>query len=90
MLAQLYFNASDPLTELWRIAWIIPAFWTLLAFSLLVVICVLWAPSSNPTRLLEAIDFILQGAQNLVVPIKSNSRRKLQESPIAHNGYEFC
>ncbi|KAF5941219.1 hypothetical protein HYC85_022386 [Camellia sinensis] len=39
--------------------------------------------------LLEAIDFILQGAQNLVVPIKSNSRRKLQESPIAHNGCEF-
>ncbi|CAL5351620.1 unnamed protein product [Camellia sinensis] len=47
---ELYFNASDPLSELWRIAWIIPAFWTLLAFSLLVVICVLWAPSSNPTR----------------------------------------
>ncbi|CAL5355499.1 unnamed protein product [Camellia sinensis] len=40
--------------------------------------------------LLEAIDLILQGAQNLVVPIKSNSRRKLQESPIAHNGCEFC
>jgi len=47
---ELYFNASDPLNELWRIAWIIPAFWTLLAFSLLVVICVLWAPSRNPTR----------------------------------------
>ncbi|XP_052174267.1 uncharacterized protein LOC127789344 [Diospyros lotus] len=47
---ELYFNASDPLSELWRIAWIIPAFWTLLAFSLLVVICILWAPSSNPTR----------------------------------------
>ncbi|KAL0353742.1 UNVERIFIED_CONTAM: CBS domain-containing protein CBSX5 [Sesamum angustifolium] len=30
-------------------------------------------PSSS---LLEAIDLILQGAQNLVVPIKSNSRRK--------------
>ncbi|RAL52019.1 unnamed protein product [Cuscuta campestris] len=47
---ELYFNASDPLGELWRFAWIIPAFWTLLAFSLLVVICVLWAPSRNPTR----------------------------------------
>ncbi|CAH9134716.1 unnamed protein product [Cuscuta epithymum] len=47
---ELYFNASDPLSELWRFAWIIPAFWTLLAFSLLVVICVLWAPSRNPTR----------------------------------------
>ncbi|CAL5336936.1 unnamed protein product [Camellia sinensis] len=42
------------------------------------------------SSLLEAIDLILQGAQNLVVPIKSNSRRKLQESPTAHNGCEFC
>ncbi|KAI7983005.1 hypothetical protein LOK49_LG15G02354 [Camellia lanceoleosa] len=40
--------------------------------------------------LLEAIDLILQGAQNLVVPIKSNSRRKLQDSPRTHNGCEFC
>ncbi|KAK9289299.1 hypothetical protein L1049_007454 [Liquidambar formosana] len=47
---EFYFNASDPLSELWKIAWIIPAFWTLLAYSLLVVICVLWAPSRNPTR----------------------------------------
>ncbi|KAF7830858.1 transmembrane protein 87A-like [Senna tora] len=47
---ELYFNASDPLSELWRRAWVIPAFWTLLAYLLLVVICVLWAPSQNPTR----------------------------------------
>ncbi|KAK9284098.1 hypothetical protein L1049_012358 [Liquidambar formosana] len=47
---ELYFNATDPLSELWRRAWIIPAFWTLLAYLLLVVICVLWAPSHNPTR----------------------------------------
>ncbi|XP_051143072.1 uncharacterized protein LOC127259643 [Andrographis paniculata] len=47
---ELYFNASDPLSELWRRAWIIPAFWTLLAFMLLVVICILLAPSHNPTR----------------------------------------
>ncbi|XP_057549705.1 uncharacterized protein LOC130827852 [Amaranthus tricolor] len=47
---ELYFNATDPLSELWRIAWIIPAFWALLAYSLLAVICVLWAPSRNPTR----------------------------------------
>ncbi|KAM3287703.1 transmembrane protein 87B isoform X2 [Capsicum chacoense] len=46
---ELYFNASDPLSELWRISWIIPAFWSLLAFSLLVVVCILWVPSSNPT-----------------------------------------
>ncbi|CAI0423772.1 unnamed protein product [Linum tenue] len=47
---ELYFNATDPLSEMWRIAWIIPAFWTLLAYFLLVVICILWAPSRNPTR----------------------------------------
>ncbi|KAJ6369293.1 hypothetical protein OIU78_001622 [Salix suchowensis] len=47
---ELYFNATDPLSELWQVAWVIPAFWTLLAYSLLVVICVLWAPSHNPTR----------------------------------------
>ncbi|GMN40645.1 hypothetical protein TIFTF001_009869 [Ficus carica] len=47
---ELYFNATDPLSELWQIAWIIPAFWSLLAYSLLAVICLLWAPSRNPTR----------------------------------------
>ncbi|KAM5560685.1 hypothetical protein ABKV19_021714 [Rosa sericea] len=47
---ELYFNATDPLSEFWQIAWVIPAFWTLLAYALLAVICVLWAPSSNPTR----------------------------------------
>ncbi|KAL1542052.1 transmembrane protein 87B [Salvia divinorum] len=47
---ELYFNASDPLSESWRRAWIISAFWALLAFILLVVICVLFAPSNNPTR----------------------------------------
>ncbi|CAN1277230.1 Transmembrane protein 87A [Linum perenne] len=47
---ELYFNATDPLSELWKIGWIIPAFWTLLAYSVLVIICLLWAPSRNPTR----------------------------------------
>ncbi|CAI0552288.1 unnamed protein product [Linum tenue] len=47
---ELYFNAADPLGELWRRAWIIPAFWALLAYMLLIVVCVLWAPSPNPTR----------------------------------------
>lgn len=47
---ELYFNATDPLSELWQIAWIIPAFWSLIAYTLLVVICILWTPSRNPTR----------------------------------------
>ncbi|KAG5551241.1 hypothetical protein RHGRI_009610 [Rhododendron griersonianum] len=45
------------------------------------------------SSLLEAIDLILQGAQNLVVPIKSNSRKTLQKSsinPTSHCGREFC
>lgn len=47
---ELYFNASDPSSEPWEIAWIIPAFWNLLSFALLIVICILWAPTRNPTR----------------------------------------
>ncbi|PON60536.1 Lung seven transmembrane receptor-like [Parasponia andersonii] len=47
---ELYFNATNPLNELWQIAWIIPAFWSVLAYALLAVICLLWAPSHNPTR----------------------------------------
>ncbi|CAA2968963.1 Hypothetical predicted protein [Olea europaea subsp. europaea] len=51
------------------------------------------------SSLLEAIDLILQGAQNLVVPIKSNNtgsskRKQLLKSssmsPTVHNGLEFC
>lgn len=46
----------------------------------------------EPTSsLLEAIDLILQGTQNLVLPIKSNSKRKtLQKSSATHNGREYC
>ncbi|KAK3199035.1 hypothetical protein Dsin_022450 [Dipteronia sinensis] len=54
-------------------------------------------PSSS---LLEAIDLMLEGAQNLVVPIKnrvSSRRRQHQKlisssptSPTSHNGREFC
>ncbi|PIA45572.1 hypothetical protein AQUCO_01600046v1 [Aquilegia coerulea] len=48
--------------------------------------------------LLDALDLILEGAQNLVVPIQRNitrnSRKKLHQksstSPNLHNGYEFC
>uniref|UniRef100_A0A5B6ZEC7 Putative CBS domain-containing CBSX5-like protein n=1 Tax=Davidia involucrata TaxID=16924 RepID=A0A5B6ZEC7_DAVIN len=47
-------------------------------------------PSSS---LLEAIDLILQGAQNLVVPIKNSKRKLLLKSstnPAVHNGREYC
>ncbi|KAL5698331.1 hypothetical protein ACHQM5_029384 [Ranunculus cassubicifolius] len=47
---ELYFKANDVYNERWKTAWIIPAFWQLLSFSLLCVICALWAPSQNSTR----------------------------------------
>ncbi|KAG6421332.1 hypothetical protein SASPL_117883 [Salvia splendens] len=43
--------------------------------------------------LLEAIDLMIEGAQNLVVPIRSSiasSRRKRSSSTTIHNGQEFC
>ncbi|XP_021858237.2 CBS domain-containing protein CBSX5 [Spinacia oleracea] len=48
------------------------------------------------TSLLEAIDLILEGAQNLVVPIQNTAssycRRKQQKvkGPTIHNGREYC
>ncbi|KAA3489229.1 transmembrane protein 87A-like [Gossypium australe] len=47
---EIYFKANDVYNEQWQNAWIIPAFWQILSFSLLCVICVLWAPSQNSTR----------------------------------------
>ncbi|KAL5822312.1 hypothetical protein ACOSQ3_020219 [Xanthoceras sorbifolium] len=47
---ELYFKSIDVYNERWQNAWIIPAFWQVLSFSLLCVICALWAPSQNSTR----------------------------------------
>ncbi|KAG0469169.1 hypothetical protein HPP92_018497 [Vanilla planifolia] len=47
---ELYFKSTDVFNERWQNAWIIPAFWHILSFSLLCVICVLWAPSQNSMR----------------------------------------
>ncbi|KMT04801.1 hypothetical protein BVRB_7g169740 [Beta vulgaris subsp. vulgaris] len=47
---ELYIEANDIYNENWQNAWIIPAFWQALSFSLLSVICILWAPSQNSTR----------------------------------------
>ena len=46
----LYFKETDSFSERWQSAWIISAFWHVLSFSLLCVICALWAPSHNTTR----------------------------------------
>ncbi|KAL6972627.1 hypothetical protein U1Q18_026802 [Sarracenia purpurea var. burkii] len=47
---ELYFKSTDVYNEQWQNAWIIPAFWQVLSFSLLCVICALWAPSKNTMR----------------------------------------
>ncbi|XP_024971859.1 uncharacterized protein LOC112510760 isoform X3 [Cynara cardunculus var. scolymus] len=47
---ELYFKSTDIYNEQWQNAWIIPAFWQVLSFSLLCVICALWAPSQNSMR----------------------------------------
>ncbi|XP_074591328.1 uncharacterized protein LOC141847237 [Curcuma longa] len=47
---EVYFKSTDIYNESWQRAWIIPAFWQVLSFSVLCVIAVLWAPSQNLTR----------------------------------------
>ncbi|CAM6124970.1 unnamed protein product [Calypogeia fissa] len=47
---ELYFKATDSYSEGWQDAWIISAFWSILTFLLLCVVCALWAPSQNSTR----------------------------------------
>ncbi|KAL2342166.1 hypothetical protein Fmac_010106 [Flemingia macrophylla] len=47
---EVYFKATDPFNERWQSAWIITAFWDILAFALLCVICYLWAPSQSAQR----------------------------------------
>eukprot|EP00252_Welwitschia_mirabilis_P026237 TRINITY_DN8517_c0_g1_i1.p1 TRINITY_DN8517_c0_g1~~TRINITY_DN8517_c0_g1_i1.p1 ORF type:complete len:517 (+),score=80.53 TRINITY_DN8517_c0_g1_i1:211-1761(+) len=47
---ELYFKATDPLSERWQSAWIITAFWHVLSFALLCVLCMLWAPSQSSKR----------------------------------------
>ncbi|XP_065871095.1 uncharacterized protein [Euphorbia lathyris] len=47
---EVYFKATDPFNERWQSAWIITAFWDILAFALLCIICYLWAPSQSSQR----------------------------------------
>ncbi|KAG8643203.1 transmembrane protein 87A [Manihot esculenta] len=47
---ELYFKSNDVYNERWQNAWVIPAFWQVLSFSLLCIICALWAPSQNSMR----------------------------------------
>ncbi|KAJ4966651.1 hypothetical protein NE237_018500 [Protea cynaroides] len=47
---EVFFKATDPYSEWWQSAWIITAFWDVLAFALLSVICYLWGPSQSSQR----------------------------------------
>ncbi|KAL9245967.1 hypothetical protein vseg_019557 [Gypsophila vaccaria] len=47
---EVYFKATDPFNERWQSAWIITAFWDILSFTLLCIICYLWAPSQSAQR----------------------------------------
>ncbi|KAK7302455.1 hypothetical protein RJT34_13345 [Clitoria ternatea] len=47
---EVYFKATDPFNERWQSAWVITAFWDILAFALLCIICYLWAPSQSSQR----------------------------------------
>ncbi|KAJ4823277.1 hypothetical protein Tsubulata_028454, partial [Turnera subulata] len=47
---EVYFKATDPFNEKWKSAWLITAFWDILAFVLLCVVCYLWAPSQSSQR----------------------------------------
>ncbi|XP_010245901.1 PREDICTED: transmembrane protein 87B [Nelumbo nucifera] len=47
---EVYFKATDPFSERWQSAWIITAFWDIIAFGLLCVICYLWPPSQSSQR----------------------------------------
>ncbi|KAK6945590.1 Transmembrane protein GPR107/GPR108-like, partial [Dillenia turbinata] len=47
---EVYFKATNPFNERWQSAWIITAFWDILNFSVLCVMCYLWTPSQNSQR----------------------------------------
>ncbi|ESQ39945.1 hypothetical protein EUTSA_v10000865mg [Eutrema salsugineum] len=47
---EVYFKATDPFNERWQTAWTITAFWDVIAFVLLCIICYLWTPSQNSQR----------------------------------------
>ncbi|KAL0737363.1 hypothetical protein Bca4012_013573 [Brassica carinata] len=49
----VHFKATDPFNERWQTAWTITAFWDVIAFVLLCIICYLWTPSQNSQRLAE-------------------------------------
>ncbi|XP_059642889.1 uncharacterized protein LOC132284779 [Cornus florida] len=88
---ELYFKSTDVYNEQWQNAWIITAFWQVLSFSLLCVICALWAPSQNSTRYAYSDDgeeFDRDDTLTLIKPspIPSKDVRSPPEVRPAHGG----
>ncbi|CAO1939472.1 unnamed protein product [Urochloa humidicola] len=50
MTFEIHFKSTEEYSERWRAAWVIPAGWQLISFSLLCAICLIWAPSQTSTR----------------------------------------
>ncbi|KAF5466354.1 hypothetical protein F2P56_016285 [Juglans regia] len=90
---ELYFKSTDIYNEKWQTAWIIPAFWQALSFSLLCVICALWAPSQSSTRYAysgDASDEFDKDDTNLTLikpaPIPSKDVRSVPEARPVQGG----
>ncbi|XP_058080100.1 uncharacterized protein LOC131228227 [Magnolia sinica] len=90
---ELYFKANDVYNERWQSAWIIPAFWQVLSFSLLCVICALWAPSQNSMRYAfseDASEEFEDKAETLTLikpaPFPSNNVQSTTETRMARGG----
>ncbi|KAK6914671.1 Transmembrane protein GPR107/GPR108-like [Dillenia turbinata] len=91
---ELYFKSCDVYNEKWQEAWIIPAFWQVLSFSLLCVICALWAPSQNSMRYAYSEDaseeFDKENTLTLIKPspMPSKDVRSVPEArpPLGNNG----
>ncbi|KAK3127688.1 hypothetical protein QOZ80_7AG0577000 [Eleusine coracana subsp. coracana] len=47
---ETHFKSTDEYNERWRAAWVIPAVWQLISFSLLCAVCLIWAPSHSSMR----------------------------------------
>ncbi|KAL9254793.1 Transmembrane protein 87A-like protein [Drosera capensis] len=82
---ELYFKSTDVYNENWQKAWIIPAFWQVLSYSLLFVICVLWAPSQNSMRYAysgDSEDFDREDSLVLIKPspVPSNYFQSIAET----------
>ncbi|CAL9090809.1 unnamed protein product [Musa textilis] len=70
---ELYFKATDAHGQRWQGAWMISALWQVLSFTLLCVICALWAPSQNSMRFAYlddgSEDFDQEDSRSLIKPL---------------------